>query len=61
MNIYPFITKIRETERASEFVEARLDAVRHDPTGNTSLDYQSFVEELKVRLAYLDHYQEEKP
>ncbi len=48
---YLFRTKIRESERASEYVEARLDIVRHDPTGNTALDYREFVQELKVKIA----------
>lgn len=48
---YLFKTKIRESERASEYVEARLDIVRHDPTGHTALDYRDFVQELKLKIA----------
>lgn len=48
---YLFKTKIRESERASEYVEARLDIVRHDPTGNTAMDYRDFVQELKLKIA----------
>lgn len=50
MNCRLFETKIRESERASEYVEARLDIVRHDPTGKTAMDYRSFVKELKACL-----------
>lgn len=46
-----FQTKIRETERASEYVEARRDVVRHDPKGNTSADYRDFVVEMKARIS----------
>lgn len=46
-----FKVKIRDTERASEYVEANLDIVRHDPTGNTAMDYREFVKELKLRVA----------
>lgn len=45
-----FETKIRESERASEYVEARLDIVRHDPTGNAAMDCRSFVQEWKACL-----------
>lgn len=51
LNSYLFKTKIRESERASEYVEARLDIVRHDPTGHTALDYRDFVQELKLKIA----------
>lgn len=50
---YLFETKIRESERASEYVEVRQDVVRHDPTGNTSMDYRAFVKEMKLRIATL--------
>lgn len=46
-----FHTKIRDTERASEYVEAKLDVIRHDPTGNTAMDYRAFVKELKACLS----------
>lgn len=46
-----FSTKIRDTEKASTYVEACMDVVRLDPNGNTSLDYYDFVEELKLRLS----------
>ncbi len=49
---YFFQTKIRESERASEYVEARMDIIRHDPTGQTAMDYRDFVKELKQRIAY---------
>lgn len=48
---YLFKTKIRESERASEYVEARLDVIRHDPQGKTAEDYRSFVKEMKLRIA----------
>lgn len=51
MKSYLFKTKIRESERASEYVEARMDIVRYDPTGNVAMDYRAFVKELKLRLA----------
>lgn len=51
MKSYLFKTKIRESERASEYVEARLDVIRYDPTGNTAMDYVEFVKELKLRLS----------
>lgn len=51
LHTYLFHTKIRDTEKASAYVEACMDVIRYDPQGNTSLDYQSFVSELKLRLA----------
>lgn len=50
-NTFLFHTKIRDTERASEYVEARLDVVRHDPTGKTARDYREFVKEMKLQIA----------
>ncbi len=55
---YLFKSKIRESERASEYVEVRSDVVRHDPTGKTTLDYREFVKEMKLRIATLS--EEEK-
>ncbi len=60
MNEYLFETKIRETEAASSYVEANLDVIRHAPTGNTALDYRKFVEELKIRISYLQNIQSKK-
>lgn len=54
MKSYLFKTKIRESERASEYVEARLDIVRYDPTGNSTMDYRDFVQELKLRLSGME-------
>lgn len=51
LGTYLFDTKIRDTEKASTYVEACMDVVRHDPNGNTTVDYYSFVEELKLRLS----------
>lgn len=51
LGTYLFKTKIRDTEKASTYVEACVDVIRHDPNGNTSLDYYKFVEELKLRLS----------
>ena len=45
-----FDTKIRASAKAAEYVEAGLDIIRYDPKCNTSLDYYSFVEELKDRI-----------
>jgi len=45
-----FDTKIRASAKAAEYVEAGLDIIRYDPKCNTSLDYYSFVEELKERI-----------
>ncbi|MFI3249343.1 MAG: ParA family protein [Eubacteriales bacterium] len=53
MGSYLFKTRIRDTERASEYVEAKLDIVRHDPSGNTTQDYRDFVDELKERIGNL--------
>lgn len=51
LNSYLFTAKIRETEKASTYVEANADVIRNDPTGNTALDYIDFVKELKLRLS----------
>lgn len=51
MKSYLFKAKIRESERASEYVEARMDIVRYDPTGHSAMDYRAFVAELKLRLS----------
>lgn len=51
LNTHLFTTKIRDTEKASTYVEACVDVVRHDPNGNTTQDYYKFVEELKLRLS----------
>ncbi len=52
MGNYLFRAKIRESERASEYVEAAMDVIRYDPTGNTSMDYRAFVKELKLKIAH---------
>lgn len=51
LNTHLFATKIRDTEKASTYVEACVDVVRLDPNGNTTQDYFKFVEELKLRLS----------
>ena len=47
---YLFNTKIRASARAAEYVEAGKDIVRYDPTGNTTQDYITFVDELLERI-----------
>ena len=51
MGIHLFEAKIRVSARAAEYVEAGEDIVNYDPTGNTTQDYNQFVDELIKEIA----------
>ena len=41
-----FKTKIRQSAKAAEYVERKVDLIEYDPKGNTTLDYREFTDEL---------------
>lgn len=53
LKLHLFETRIRQTAKAAEYMESRMDIIRYDPKCNTSLDYYDYVEELLGRLEAL--------
>lgn len=54
-NIPLFHTAIRKTAKAAEYVEAKKDIYRYDPTCQTSLDYVKFVSELITKIEIIEY------
>lgn len=55
LGLYLFQTKIRQTAKAAEYMESKMDVVRYDPKCNTSLDYMAYVQELLERIEELEN------
>ena len=52
-----FDTKIRQSAKAAEYVELKVDLLKYDPKGNTTQDYRAFTDEL---LKYIRKNEKEK-
>lgn len=50
-----FDTKIRQSARAGDYVDAKMDLIRHDPHGKVTEDYRRFANELLTVLAEEDN------
>lgn len=55
LSLHLFETRIRQTAKAAEYMESKMDIVRYAPKGNTAIDYGHYVDELLIRIEEIDN------